>query len=264
MTSLRRPKRFLSPEQKYDLWLRMSRMFPLNRVEGHVSCFRMRPGQLSGDMEKYRAEQAVARRDFLAKFGTAVAIAAMPVTMPRAEDIGLDQRVLLFTLVVSVVSGIAFGLAPAWKTSRSDVGSTLKESGRTLAGGRSRTQGIFVISEMAPPSYSALARLYLTSEMAPMPSPAPVPRNVVTYVTGSSTTITWQSEGTQLGFLIEVSPDFGKSWFLRDLRGDVRTSVLVTDPRATLFRVSAIGPGGLSEPAVSTFGRIDRSRAVRP
>jgi len=85
----------------------------------------------------------------LAKFGTAAAIAAMPVTMPRAEDIGLDQRVLLFTLVVSVVSGIAFGLAPAWKTSRSDVGSTLKESGRTLAGGRSRTQGIFVISEMA-------------------------------------------------------------------------------------------------------------------
>ncbi|PYX99540.1 MAG: ABC transporter permease, partial [Acidobacteria bacterium] len=65
----------------------------------------------------------------LAKFGTAAAIAAMPVTMPRAEDIGLDQRVLLFTLVVSILSGIAFGLAPAWKTSRSDVGSTLKESG---------------------------------------------------------------------------------------------------------------------------------------
>lgn len=85
----------------------------------------------------------------LAKFGTAAAIAAMPVTMPRAEDIGLDQRVLLFTFIVSVASGIAFGLAPAWKTSRSDVGATLKESGRTLAGGRSRTQGIFVISEMA-------------------------------------------------------------------------------------------------------------------
>ena len=68
----------------------------------------------------------------LAKFGTAAAIAAMPVTMPRAEDIGLDQRVLLFTLVVSILSGIAFGLAPAWKTSRSDVGSTLKESGRKI------------------------------------------------------------------------------------------------------------------------------------
>ena len=69
--------------------------------------------------------------------------------MPRAEDIGLDQRVLLFTLIVLVISGIAFGLAPAWKTSRSNVGSTLKESGRSLAGGRTRAQGIFVISEMA-------------------------------------------------------------------------------------------------------------------
>jgi len=85
----------------------------------------------------------------LARFGTAAAIAAMPVTMPRAEDIGLDQRVLLFTLLISVISGIAFGLAPAWKTSRAEVGSTLKESGRTLAGGRSRLQGIFVVAEMA-------------------------------------------------------------------------------------------------------------------
>jgi len=85
----------------------------------------------------------------LARFGTAAAIAAMPVNMPRAEDIGLDHRVLLFTLLVSVISGVAFGLAPAWKTSRSDVGSTLKESGRTLAGVRSRTQSIFVVVEMA-------------------------------------------------------------------------------------------------------------------
>src|SRR5437588_10982222 len=66
----------------------------------------------------------------LAKFGTTAAIAAMPVTMPRAEDIGLDQRVLLFTLFVSVISGIAFGLVPALKTSQSNIGSTLKEGGR--------------------------------------------------------------------------------------------------------------------------------------
>jgi hypothetical protein len=119
-----------------------------------------------------------------------------------------------------------------------------------------------VISEMAPPSYSARARLYLMSELAPMPPPAPMPRNVVTYVTGNTTAITWQSAGTQLGFLIEVSLDFGKSWFLRDVRGDVRIVTLPSDSRATLFRVSAIGPGGFSEPAVSTFGRVDRRRAA--
>jgi predicted permease len=85
----------------------------------------------------------------LAKFGTAAAIIAMPVNMPRAEDIGLDPRVLLFTFVVSMFAGVAFGLAPALKTSRANVGAVLKESGRSLAGARSRMQSAFVVVEMA-------------------------------------------------------------------------------------------------------------------
>lgn len=85
----------------------------------------------------------------LAKFGTAAAIAAMPRTMPRAEDIGLDHHVLFFTLFVSILSGVAFGLAPALRISRSNVGATLKESGRSLVVARSRTQSIFVILEMS-------------------------------------------------------------------------------------------------------------------
>lgn len=85
----------------------------------------------------------------LAKFGTAAAIAAMPMNMPRSEDIGLDFRVLLFTFVLSLLAGIAFGLAPALKTSRSNVSAVLKESGRSLAGARSRAQSVFVVVEMA-------------------------------------------------------------------------------------------------------------------
>src|SRR4051795_57363 len=64
-------------------------------------------------------------------------------------------------------------------------------------------EGAVVISEVTPPSYSARARLYLSSEMAPMPPPPAAPRKVVTYVTGNSTVITWQSDGPQPGFLIE-------------------------------------------------------------
>jgi putative ABC transport system permease protein len=85
----------------------------------------------------------------LAKFGTRAAIAAVPRTMPRAEEIGLDTRVLLFTVAVSMVAGVIFGLAPAWKSARANIGSTLKESGRTVAGQRSRAQSVFVIGEMA-------------------------------------------------------------------------------------------------------------------
>jgi predicted permease len=85
----------------------------------------------------------------LAKFGTAAAIASIPRGMPRAEEIGLDVRVLAFTFLISVIAGIAFGMAPAWKVSNTDVGGTLKESGRSLAGARSRAQSVFVIAEMA-------------------------------------------------------------------------------------------------------------------
>jgi putative ABC transport system permease protein len=85
----------------------------------------------------------------LAKLGTHAAMALMPRSLPRAEEIGLDLRVLLFTLFVSVAAGIVFGLAPAWKTARTDVGGALKESGRSVAARRSRVQSVFVIGEMA-------------------------------------------------------------------------------------------------------------------
>ncbi len=85
----------------------------------------------------------------LAQFGTTAALAAVPQSLPRAEEIGLDFRVLLFTLCISIAAGLIFGLAPAWKTRRSNTGITLRESGRTIAGSRGRTQKIFVVAEIA-------------------------------------------------------------------------------------------------------------------
>ena len=86
---------------------------------------------------------------FLAKFGTTAALAAVPRTLPRSEDIGLDLRVLLFTLAISVLAGIVFGLAPAWKASQRSVSRQLIESGRALAGARGGAQSVFVVGEMA-------------------------------------------------------------------------------------------------------------------
>lgn len=85
----------------------------------------------------------------LAKFGTAAAIAAMPRTLPRAEEIGLDFRVLLFTLVVSIAAGILFGLAPALRMRHDNIAGDLKETGRSVVSTRSRMQGVFVMAEMA-------------------------------------------------------------------------------------------------------------------
>jgi len=85
----------------------------------------------------------------VAKFGTAATLAAVPRTLPRAEDIGLDPRVLLFTFALSLLAGIIFGLMPAWKASQGSVSRQLIESGRALAGARGGAQSIFVIGEMA-------------------------------------------------------------------------------------------------------------------
>ncbi len=85
----------------------------------------------------------------LAKLGTQAALASIPEGMPRANDIGLDVTVLLFSFLISVLAGIAFGLAPAWKATRGNAGKTLSETGRGLAGKRGGAQSLFVIVEMA-------------------------------------------------------------------------------------------------------------------
>jgi putative ABC transport system permease protein len=86
---------------------------------------------------------------FIAAWGTTAAIKALPTALPRAEEISLDMRVLLFTLGISLLTGIIAGLAPALKTSQLRSSEALKESGRGASTTRARAQGAFVIAEMA-------------------------------------------------------------------------------------------------------------------
>jgi putative ABC transport system permease protein len=67
-------------------------------------------------------------------------------SIPRAADITIDGGVLAFALVVSVATGILFGLAPAWQASRAGLGEVLKEGGRSSAssGGRWFRSGLLV------------------------------------------------------------------------------------------------------------------------
>ena len=87
--------------------------------------------------------------------GVRALLAISPAGLPRVgEDggaVGLDWRVLGFTLAVSLLTGILFGLFPAFSASRSDLNSTLKESGsRTGASFRqSKARSLLVISEVS-------------------------------------------------------------------------------------------------------------------
>jgi predicted permease len=78
-----------------------------------------------------------------------------PGIIPRigldGSNVGLDWRVFGFTLAVSILTGILFGLIPALQSSRGDLSRTLKESGhRSSAGGRhQKTRALLVTTEMA-------------------------------------------------------------------------------------------------------------------
>ena len=87
--------------------------------------------------------------------GVRALLAVSPAGLPRiGEDgsaIGVDWRVLTFTLAVSLFTGILFGLFPAFSASRSDLNSTLKESSnRSGTGfGQSKARSLLVISEVS-------------------------------------------------------------------------------------------------------------------
>jgi predicted permease len=85
----------------------------------------------------------------LAAWGTRAAIGVLPAALPRAEQVGLDARVLLFTAGLSLLAGVLFGLTPALKTSQPDLQETLKQGGRGGGGARHRMQSVFVVSEMS-------------------------------------------------------------------------------------------------------------------
>jgi predicted permease len=73
-----------------------------------------------------------------------------PTNIPRLPAIHMDSRVLAFTSVVAVLTGILFGMAPALRTSKLNLSEALKEGARNVAGGRhERLRKLLVISELA-------------------------------------------------------------------------------------------------------------------
>ncbi len=85
----------------------------------------------------------------LAYLGTKTLLKGLPAALPRASEVSLDSKVLLFTLVLSLLTGAIFGLAPALKATRTNLQDVMKQSGRGSSGFRHRLQGTFVAVEVA-------------------------------------------------------------------------------------------------------------------
>ena len=80
-----------------------------------------------------------------------VGVSLLPETLPRIEEIGLDGQVVLFAIVLSVLTGVVCGLAPAFAALRTNISEALKEGGRTGAagGGHAWLRSALVVGEIA-------------------------------------------------------------------------------------------------------------------
>lgn len=85
----------------------------------------------------------------LASTATKLILKRFPATLPRASEVALDGRVLLFTIALTFASAFIFGVAPALRSSRVKLQDVLKESGRGMSGARHRVQRLLVMVEVA-------------------------------------------------------------------------------------------------------------------
>jgi putative ABC transport system permease protein len=87
----------------------------------------------------------------LAKWGTSLLLSLKPEALERFSGIQMDAKVLLFVFGIAMLTGMIFGLAPAWSAARADVSESLKEGGRSVTAG---------------PSGHLLRKLLVTAEFA--------------------------------------------------------------------------------------------------
>ncbi|MBA3243445.1 MAG: ABC transporter permease, partial [Acidobacteria bacterium] len=92
----------------------------------------------------------------LASWGLSLLVATVPESaeslLPRLKELSVDGRVLGFTLIISMLTGVIFGLVPALQSSRLDLSNTLKGSGKGSPGGTRggrRLRSVLVVSEVA-------------------------------------------------------------------------------------------------------------------
>jgi predicted permease len=125
----------------------------------------------------------------IAWLGTGAILKMVPAILPRAEDIGVDIRVLAFTLLASVATGIVFGLAPAIQASRTNLNESLKEGTRGSTGTGHRVLSWLVVFEIAVTLVSLASAGLLLRTFIGLQGVKPGfdPKNVLTFQVSLST-----------------------------------------------------------------------------
>jgi putative ABC transport system permease protein len=119
----------------------------------------------------------------LAKWGVQLLLRFAPEGLPRMAGVSIYWRVLGFTLLLSLLTGLVFGLAPAWQSTKGDLQHALKEAGRAASDGRGgRLRNAFVVAEVALAVVLLIGAGLLIKSLARMfaADPGFDPKNIVT------------------------------------------------------------------------------------
>ncbi len=86
----------------------------------------------------------------IAIIGVKVLVSFIPPSIPRIQEIGIDPMVLAFTFLISILTGLIFGLMPAWQTTHTELNEVLKDSSRGSTGskGQARFRNVLVVTEV--------------------------------------------------------------------------------------------------------------------
>ena len=85
----------------------------------------------------------------VARWGLDLLLSLAPSTLPRTNEIHLDSGVLLFSLTLSILTGVVFGIAPALLAAHTDVNEALKQGARGSTDARGRLRAALVVAEVA-------------------------------------------------------------------------------------------------------------------
>ncbi len=86
----------------------------------------------------------------IAAWGVRLLSTSSILPVPRATEISVDGTVLVFSLVVSILAGVLFGIVPAWRTSRFNLSEVMNEASRGSSAGarRNRAGALIIIAEL--------------------------------------------------------------------------------------------------------------------
>ena len=138
----------------------------------------------------------------IAFFGIRSVLAAMPGILPRSQDVSVNAPVLLYTLTISLVVGILFGLAPALKSWSADPQASLKEGGRGSTIVHRRTQSSFIIMQVALTLVLLVGAglLFRTILHLSNVNPGFDTKNIITFKVGVSHSLTKTPSSTRVAY----------------------------------------------------------------